>query len=492
METKNKSRKKLHPVQEFENGKLQPQAVEMEEAVLGAVLLEQDAFDTIASITKPEHFYKEENGIIYKSVQAVAARHEPIDILSVVQELKRQGNLEIVGGSYYVSSMTNRVASSANIENHARIVAQMYYKREMILIGTQIVKSAYEDSTDCFDLIDDSISKISNILNDIESKQAKSLGELKDQVLHNCAEALNNKLPSGIPISHSILQKHTNGWQKGHLIILGGRPGMGKTVGALEYAIFPALQNIAVAIFSLEMTALELTGRLMSRESHIVSQRINNNTVSKDELSAIIKDTMSFDKIPLYIDDSPSLSITRLRSKAHRLKREKNIQLIIIDYLQLMEGANDRETREQEISKISRGLKKLARELELPVIALSQLSRSVESRPGSGKRPQLSDLRDSGSIEQDADMVIFYYRPEYYGIDVDENNQSTRNMLIKIIAKFRGGNPGDIDAKFYGETMRITDCTPQNVTIVDYSEPRNELNSGRDIQFNNNVNFLNE
>lgn len=483
-----KTKKKLYQPEDI--GKLQPQAIELEEAVLGAVLLESDAFDTIASICKVEHFYKEQNGLIFKAILSLALKHEQIDILTVSQELKRTGDLELVGGSYYVSSLTNRIASSANIEYHARIVAQMYYKRQMILIGTNMIKQAYEDSTDCFELIDNAANEISSILNDIEVKQAQKLSEVRDKVLSNCADAINNDKPSGVPIPHKIMQKHTNGWRDGHLIILAARPGMGKTAGALEYAYHAAKEGYPTAFFSLEMPATELAGRIMSRESYVSSQKINNNTVNRDELANIIKETQSFDNIPLYIDDTPAMNIIRLRSKAYRLLREKGIKLLVVDYLQLMDGLQNESTREQIVSGISRGLKVLARELEIPIIALSQLSRKVEDRPGGGKRPQLSDLRDSGSIEQDADMVIFYYRPEYYGIEVDENNQSTRNMLTKIIAKYRGGQCGDIDAKFYGETMRITDLEPENVPTIEPAKPFSPLQNNMGFLSNNNADDL--
>lgn len=455
----------------MENGKLPPQAIELEYSVLGSILLESDSFDLISSITKPEHFYKEQNGIIFKAIVKLISNQLPVDILTVIQELKKTNELELVGGAYYVSSLTDRIGSSSNIEYHARIVAQMFYKRELIRIGTNIIKEAYNESTDCFELIDKSANDISNILNGLDDKQAVILSEIRDDVLQDCANSINNlNNENGVPIPHKVMQNHTNGWRNGNLIILAARPGMGKTVGALEYGYGAAKMGYPTAIFSLEMTKKELTGRLMSRESYISSQKINNSSVNKDELSFIIKDTKSFDGVPLYIDDTPTMNIVRLRSKAYKLVREKGIKFLIVDYLQLMSGIGDEKSREQVISGISRGLKVLARELEIPIIALSQLSRQTENRPGVSKRPMLSDLRESGAIEQDADMVIFYYRPEYYGIEVDENNQPTKNLLVKIIAKYRGGSPGDIDAKFYGETMRITDMeynmTPNNLTDI--------------------------
>jgi replicative DNA helicase len=274
--------------------------------------------------------------------------------------------------------------------------------------------------------------------------------------LIDCFKSLNEDKPSGIPISIHNLQKQTNGWKNGNLIILAARPAMGKTAVALDYAYYPAKNNIPIAFFSLEMTGKELAGRLMSKESGINSQKINNNLIDTYELTKLRSDCLTFKDLPLYIDDTPALSITRLRSKALRMKREFNIKMIIIDYLQLMDGSDSKDSREQEISKISRGLKKLAKELDLPIIALSQLSRQVELRPS--KKPQLSDLRDSGAIEQDADMVIFLLRPEYYEMKsylYGNEEIDTQGLMVHIVAKFRGGITGEIKNKWIAETTSI-------------------------------------
>jgi len=449
--------KKLHtPEATSELGKLQPQSIELEEAVLGAVLLEKEAFDFISSVLKPDCFYKEQNGIIFKAILSLAAKSEPIDILTVTQELKRTNELEFVGGSFYISSLTNRIASSANIEYHARIVAQKYLQREVIRMSTESIKLAYEESTDAFELIDFIAAETNNLLNGIDSKQVKKIEDIKNEVIDNCEQALLSDKPSGVPISINSLQRITNGWRKSHFIILAGRPGMGKTAVALDFLFHPATLGVPTLMFSLEMSAVELAGRLMSKLSYISSQKINTNTTNSDELKAIKKDSELLNKLPIYIDDTPSLTIQRLRSKAHKAKREHNIELIVIDYLQLMEVGNEQgSNREQEISKISRGIKRLSKELNIPIIALSQLSRQVENRPGGSKRPQLSDLRESGSLEQDADMVVFLYRPEYYGIEVDEDNNSTHQLLEMIVAKFRGGECGQLKARWIGHTTSI-------------------------------------
>lgn len=469
-------------IQPDQIGKIQPQAVELEEMILGAALLEQDSFYTVSSILKPVHFYKEQNGLIYKAMLNVSLRGDPIDLGTICQELKKMESLELVGGSYYVATLTDKISTSANIEVHSRIVMEKAMLREVILISHQALQKAYDDKSDCFEVIEWIGSNISGILNGIESNQAVRIGEIKDKVIQDCKDAFLNPKENGVPIRIQKMQEHLNGWRKGNFIVLAARPGMGKTAVALDYGYFPAMEKVPTAFFSMEMTKEELAGRLMSRESGISSQKINNNTVDTHELQAVIRDSATMSDIPFYIDDTPSLSLTRLRSKAFRLKQMYGIELIIIDYLQLMEGADEGNgNREQEISKISRGLKKLARELKIPIIALSQLSRDVEKRAGVTKRPQLSDLRDSGAIEQDADMVIFLHRPEYYGITSythgNEEMNNTHGLLIQIIAKYRAGGIADIRTKWNGSTTSISDWdrtpvleAPKTPPGVDYSE----------------------
>lgn len=458
--------------------KIQPQAVDMEEMILGAALIDQDSFFTVSAILKPKHFYKEQNGLIYKAMLDLSLKNDPIDLATVCQQLKVNESLELVGGGYYVSTLTDKISTSANIEVHSRIVMEKAMMRDLILIGHELMKKAYEDKSDCFDVIDWAGNSITNLLNGIETNQAEGIGTIKDKVIQDCKDALINPRESGVPISIEKFQEHTNGWRNGNLIILAARPGMGKTAVALDYGIFPALSKVPTAIFSMEMTRKELAGRLMSKYSHVSSQKINNNTTDTEELTEVIRDSVILNDVPFYIDDTPSLSLTRLRSKAFRLKQTNGIKLIIIDYLQLMEGADEGNgNREQEISKISRGLKKLARELDIPIIALSQLSRDVEKR-GVTKRPQLSDLRDSGAIEQDADMVIFLHRPEYYGINEythgNEEMRDTRGLLIQIIAKYRGGGLADIRTRWNGSTTSISDWDRvKQLDILNSEQPKN-------------------
>lgn len=464
-------------------GKIQPQATEIEAFLLGSIIKNQVSYDLVSALLRPEHFYKEEHSLIYKSCVELITENTPIDYLTVCQQLKKSNQLEFVGGGYFVVSLTNEISTTANIETHAAIIVEKYLLRETIRLGCEMIKKAYEDSTDCFDLIDWSGTEINNMLNVIESKQAKKLEQLSKEVLDDCFKALTEDKPTGVPISIHNLQKQTNGWRKGNLVILAARPAMGKTAVALDYAYYPATKGIPVGFFSLEMTGKELAGRLMSKESYISSQKINNNLVNTDELTALRKDCLTFKGLPLYIDDTPALSIQRLRSKALRMKREFGIEMLIIDYLQLMDGISAKDNREQEISKISRGLKKLAKELDIPIIALSQLSRQVEMR--ADKKPQLSDLRDSGAIEQDADMVVFLLRPEYYGIEqylYGDSPIDTKGLMIHIIAKFRGGVTGEVRNRWIGETTSIADWDKPMVI--------NDLPNEDIKQFKDNTDFL--
>lgn len=438
--------------------KEQPQNIEVEKKVLGSIILFQESYDLVSALLKPEHFYNEQNMLIYKACVNLVANGTPIDYLTIANELKKSGDYELAGGGYYAMTLTNDVSTAANIETHAAIIVEKYLLRETIRLGAEMIRKAYENETDCFDLIDWSGTEINNMLNVIESKQAKKLDELSNQVLDDCFKALTEGLLTGVPISIHNLQKQTNGWRKGNLIILAARPAMGKTAVALDYCYHPAKLGHSIGFFSLEMTGKELAGRLMSKESGISSQKINNNIVDTYELTALRNDCKVFKDLKLYIDDTPALSIQRLRSKALRMKREFGIEMLVIDYLQLMDGADSKDNREQEISKISRGLKKLAKELDIPIIALSQLSRQVELRPS--KKPQLSDLRDSGAIEQDADMVIFLLRPEYYEIErylYGNEEIDTKGLMIHILAKFRGGVTGEIRNRWIGETTSIMD-----------------------------------
>jgi replicative DNA helicase len=412
-------------------------------------MLEKSAFDTVVEILKPECFYVDANQRIYKAMQGLAIKSLPIDLLTVVEELKFREELDIVGGPYYVTKLTNAVVSSANIEAHSRIVLQKFIQRELIRISGEILGDAYEDSTDVFDMLDEAEGKLFEITNShlrknfdsIESVLVKTIQRIED--MRNRDEDI-----TGVPTGFPSLDKLTYGWQPTDLIILAARPSVGKTAFALNLARSAAVPEdpskaIAVAFFSLEMSSGQLVQRILSAESEIWLEKISRGKLEEHEMKQLYKKGIEkLSKAPIFIDDTAALNIFELRAKCRRLKNKHNVGLIIIDYLQLMSGAGDSKNgnREQEISKISRDLKGLAKELQVPIIALSQLSREVEKRKEGNKIPQLSDLRESGAIEQDADMVMFLYRPEYYDITANEFGESNKGETYVKIAKHRNGS----------------------------------------------------
>src|SRR6478752_428603 len=426
-------------------GKLPPQARELEEAVLGAVMLEKSAFDTIVEILKPECFYVDAHQRIFKSFQNLVQQSMPIDMLTVVEELKKKEELDEVGGAYYITKLTNAVVSTANIETHARIVLQKFIQRELIRISGEIIGDAYEDSTDVFDLMDDAEGKIFEITNNFLKTDYQEMSSALAQAINRIDE-LRTKTDdiSGVPSGFPSLDRVTFGWQNTDLIILAARPAVGKTAFALNLARNAALsptKPTPVALFSLEMSASQLVQRILSAESEIALEKIARGKLEDYEYQQLhTKGIKKLEQAPIFIDDTAALNIFEFRAKARRLVNKHNVGLIIIDYLQLMSGVSDRgANREQEISNISRNLKALAKDLNIPIIALSQLSRAVETRKES-KVPQLSDLRESGAIEQDADMVMFIYRPEYYENFSNENGESTRGETHIKIAKHRNGS----------------------------------------------------
>lgn len=427
-------------------GKVPPQAKELEEAVLGAIMLEKSAFDNVVEILKPECFYVDAHQRIFKSFQSLAQKSLPIDILTVVEEMKMREELDIVGGPYAITKLTNSVVSTANIEAHARIILQKFIQRELIRISGEIIGDAYEDSTDVFDLLDESESKMFNITNNYLKKNFDDIGTILVQTI-NRIDDLRNKQEdiSGVPTGFPTLDRVTYGWQPTDLIILAARPAVGKTAFALNLVRSAALhptKPTGVAFFSLEMSAGQLVQRVLSAESGIHLEKITRGKLEDYEMQQLYsKGVNKLSQAPIFIDDTAGLNIFEFRAKARRLVNKHKVGLIIIDYLQLMSGTNDNKqtNREQEISRISRDLKGLAKELKVPIIALSQLSRAVETRKES-KMPQLSDLRESGAIEQDADMVMFLYRPEYYEINTNEMGESNRGETHVRIAKHRNGS----------------------------------------------------
>jgi len=426
-------------------GKVPPQAKELEEAVLGAIMLEKSAFDSLVDTNlKPECFYVEAHQTIFKAMMDMQQRGVPIDILTVVEELKRQEQLDVVGGPYYVTKLTNAVVSTANIEAHARIILQKFIQRELIRISGEIIGDAYEDSTDVFDLLDDSETKMFNITNNYLKKNFEDIGNVLAKAITRIDQLRTQEDDiSGVTSGFASLDRITYGWQPTDLIILAARPSVGKTAFALNLARNAALHPVkptAVGFFSLEMSASQLVQRILSAESEIHMEKISRGKLEDHEYQQLhTKGIKRLETAPLFIDDTAALNIFEFRAKARRMVNKHHVKLIIIDYLQLMSGTGDRgSNREQEISNISRNLKALAKELNIPIIALSQLSRAVETRKES-KMPQLSDLRESGAIEQDADMVMFIYRPEYYENFTNEMGEDTRGETHIKIAKHRNG-----------------------------------------------------
>ncbi|MFM9908720.1 MAG: replicative DNA helicase [Chitinophagaceae bacterium] len=428
-------------------GKVPPQAKDLEEAVLGAIMLEKSAFDAVVEILKPECFYTDGHQRIYRAMQGLQQKNQPIDILTVVEELKTREELEMVGGPYYVTKLTNAVISAANIEAHSRIILQKFIQRELIRISGEIISDSYEDSTDVFDLLDDAESKLFEITNNHLRKNFDSIDTVLVKTVQRIEDMRHrNEDITGVPTGFASLDRVTYGWQNTDLIILAARPSVGKTAFALNLARNACLhptKSTPIAFFSLEMSAGQLVQRILSAESEIWLEKIARGKLEEHEMKQLYaKGIQKLAKAPMFIDDTAALNIFELRAKCRRLKNKHNIGMIIIDYLQLMSGSNDRNSnREQEISKISRDLKGLAKELQVPIIALSQLSREVEKRGAKdgNKIPQLSDLRESGAIEQDADMVMFLYRPEYYDITANEFGESNKGETHVRIAKHRNG-----------------------------------------------------
>ncbi len=441
-------------------GKLPPQATDLEEAVLGALMLEKDALSAVIDILKPDVFYKETHQKIFEAITVLFQKSSPVDILTVTAQLRQQGDLEMIGGAYYITELTNRVASAANIEYHARIISQKFIQRELIRISTTIINNAYEDTTDIFDLLDEAEKSLFDIAQNNLRRDSRKMDDILRESL-DALEKLKDKVDglTGIPSGFSALDRMTSGWQPSDLVIIAARPAMGKTAFVLTCARNAAvLSNKPVVVFSLEMSSVQLVNRLIAGETEIEQEKIRKGNLADWEWQQIHSKIGTLTEAPLFIDDTPALNIFEFRAKCRRLKAQYDIQMIIVDYLQLMHGKGDNKSgnREQEIGSISRALKSVAKELNVPVIALSQLSRAVETR-GGDKRPQLADLRESGSIEQDADMVMFLYRPEYYGFDQDENGMPNNGVGEVIIAKHRNGETGTVKLKFVGKFVKFTD-----------------------------------
>ena len=499
---------KRNPLKIYENenqaivnlsdGKIPPQALDLEEAVLGAMLIDEKGVNEVIDILSPEVFYKKSHQLIFESIQRLFRESEPIDLLTVSADLKKNKNFEVIGGDFYLIGLSQKVSSSAHIEYHSRIIQQKFIQRKLITISNEIISKSYNESTDVIDLLDEAESKLYDIAQNNIKGSSETAQNLVIQAKNRIEEISKQEGLSGISTGFEKLDRLTSGWQPSDLIIVAARPGMGKTALALSMARNVSVQKkIPVAFFSLEMSSVQLITRLISSETGLSSDKLRTGKLADHEWQQLNIKVSDLESAPLYIDDSAALTIFELRAKARRLASSHGIKLIIIDYLQLMNlgSSNKAGNREQEISTISRNLKALAKELNIPVIALSQLSRAVETRGGT-KRPILSDLRESGAIEQDADIVSFLYRPEYYGITEWDDDMKTpsEGQGEFIVAKHRNGALDSIKLKFIANLGKFEDIDSfdspfefqsklnTDNKLSDFSEPSNK-DDDEDIPF---------
>ncbi|MDR0732560.1 MAG: replicative DNA helicase [Dysgonamonadaceae bacterium] len=475
LQEKSKTRTKKTPVNTEETGRLQPQARELEEAILGALMLEKDAYSIVSEILKPESFYDKSHELIFTAIQNLAIQEKPVDILTVVDQLRKEGTLEEVGGASYIAQLSQKVVSSAHLDYHARIVAQKYIARELISFSSLVAGKAFDETNDVDDLMQEAEGELFKISQQNVKKDVTHINPLLKEAFDLIREAAERPGGlSGLPSGFNELDKITAGWQNSDLIIIAARPAMGKTALILSMTKNMAVNfNIPVGVFSLEMSNVQLVNRLIVNVTELTGEKIKTGQLAPYEWHQLDSKVRVLYDAPIYIDDTPSLSVFELRTKARRLVKEHKVKCIIIDYLQLMNASGMAfGSREQEVSMISRSLKGLAKELNIPIIALSQLNRSVETRTGrdgfDAKRPQLSDLRESGAIEQDADIVCFIHRPEYYKIYADEQGNDLTGKAEIIVAKHRNGSTGDVLLDFIKEYARFQNLG-ENQLIMEYS-----------------------
>lgn len=438
-----------------ELGKLPPQAVEVEESVLGAIMIEKGALQSVMDILRPESFYKDQHQLIYQAAIDIDSKGQPVDLLTVTEQLKRKGELELVGGAYYITDLTTKINSATNIETHARIILERAIKRQIITNCSESLNLAYEDTEDAFELLDKTQNDMLLITEKSVKKDVVKFSSLLTESLTILEDKPAVEGITGVQTHLSLVDKKTGGLQPGDLIIIAARPGMGKSSAITSCVLNIAKNGDPVAIFSLEMPNIQIVNRIQSAEAGINLEVIKKRQLTEDDWERLLHKVGNISDIPIFIDDTAGLSLLELRAKARRLVSKHGVKIIFIDYLQLMTDTSS-SVREQQISNISRGLKQLAKDLNIPVVALSQLSRAVETRAGD-KRPQLSDLRESGSIEADADMVAFLYRPEYYGITSDDKGRPTEGLGEFIIAKNRNGETGGFYLKFIGKYTKWED-----------------------------------
>lgn len=453
-------------------GRVPPQALDLEQAVLGAMMIDANALSNAVDILKTkEAFYDPKHQAIYEAIKELFSTTTPVDLLTVTEQLRKLGTLEMAGGAFYISTLTSKIASAAHVEHHARIIIEKYIQREVIGISNEILRDAYDETKDVFEVLSKAESSLFEVAQNNMKKGYDTMSNAMMGAMQEIEKARENKDGvSGIPTGLKELDKVTSGWQRSDMIVIAARPAMGKTAFVLSMARNMAVDyNMGVAIFSLEMSSVQLVKRLISSEAQMDAEKLRKGNIEDYELQQIYTRIGKLSKAPIYIDDTPGISIFELRAKSRRLKQKHNIEAIIIDYLQLMTGGTGKMqgNREQEISHISRSIKEIAKELNVPVLVLSQLNRSVESR-GGDKKPVLSDLRESGAIEQDADIVSFIHRPEYYNLLEDEEGP-TQGIGNIIIAKHRNGSTGTVRLKFIGKYAKFDNLDSYGMD-VDYHQ----------------------
>jgi len=472
-------------------GRVPPQAVDMEEAVIGALLIDSNAINEVIEILEPQAFYKDSHAEIFDAIKQLFADSQPIDIFTVSDYLKKNGKFQVIGGDYALVNLSQRVSSAAHIEFHARVIVEKFIQRELIRVSGDIISSAFDEESDVLELLDKAEQNLYEIANGTLKKNYDTSADLVREAIKEIEEMSKKEGLSGVPSGFTAVDKITGGWQKSDMIIIAARPGMGKTALTLSMARNMAIDfNIPVAFFSLEMSSVQLIKRLISSETGLSSEKLRKGNLSDSEWHQLVTKVKKLEQAPLFIDDTPAISVFDLRAKCRRLASQYNIGVIIVDYLQLMTAGGQKSVgnREQEISMISRSLKGIAKELNVPVIALSQVNRSVEGRGNASKRPQLSDLRESGAIEQDADIVSFIYRPEYYGLTDWEDGSPCEGQAELVIAKHRNGSLEDVRLRFQGALAKFSDLEfDQNEMIIP-----SRLNDDNDDQndfsgFNDNL-----
>ena len=496
----NKAKPK-HTSKDPKGGYVPPQDHTLEEIVLGSIIFDRYAIDRVVGDFNAGLFFSDPHAKIAQAILTLYSQNTSVDLVTIVQHLKKEGELDSVGGYSYISSLSTKVGTTAHLETHIKLLQEYSLKRNLIQVSSEITRRCFMEDEDVFDVFAEAQSNLDLSIKSVINYKVERVSSIHDELIKESIRVLDSKENSGVPTGLRRLDNVTNGFQKSDLIILAGRPSMGKTAVALSMVVFPCImKNIPIGIFSLEMSSSQLVGRLQSNLSEVNVSKIVKKQLTIDEINQISVKAQGLATAPLFIDDTANISVLDLKGKCRKLVKEQGVQMIIIDYLQLMRSGVKTQSREQEIAEISRGLKIIAKELNIPVIALSQLSRAVEQR-GGDKRPSLSDLRESGQIEQDADMVMFCYRPEYYGFTetmIGDKEFDAKGLFMLIVAKHRNGELGEIPLKFIGEQAKITNLdegfsnnsstfvqqTPERLDIQAFSEDLKNANKDKnDVDF---------